>query len=861
MNRPYWNIQEIRKILAQLHERGYVGPEIVDALIKDGVAAPVECEIFDYKETQEVGAAPMAKLVRHIASFYNSYGGYLLFGVREAESEQVFEAIGVHESLLDLESLKAKTREFLGERIQISGSTVPAAAADGRRITLFVLYIPKRPENGRPPLHFYKDAPGQIFRKDEVYCRVGDECVEAKGPKLFALSLARLNPYLKVHAGLQFEQLTIRRIQNNLPDRNFVCSQFIGRETYLDTLWRWLADDLSHVKMLAGEGGLGKSSIAYEFADRLAQVPGNTYEQVVWLTAKRRQFVGQSDSFVSVPETHYSTYQDLVTSILNHLPVLVDKQPSTDIPIDELKRLVRDGLTSYPSFIVVDDIDSLDAEEQRKVVELGLLIGSVKSKLLLTTRHNHAYSADLATQITGFEEPEFSAYLDSLFERKLLSRDLSRNQRRMLLETTQGSPLFIESVCRLLRFQSFEEAIKGWESAGGTRVRAAALDREVTMLSPEAKRVLLAAVYFGEASVPEIAEATEFPQDDVHRYIQDLNSLFLLADQTLGDQPRFSVPENTYRLVIERASTMATDYRRLENRVKTIRNGPPAGVRRKGLGVGQAISQAQAQARGGDLDGALQTIDDAIKRLKRNADLLGVRSELLMKFAPPRCEEARQCARDAFNGKCRRRDMFHSWFDAEWEVSNFVGAAECARAALDGGSASDGSWWVKLAGALRAMADDYKDHESLTRKIRTYFEASKALRCAIRTGGYETRWWETLQCETHDNIWALLSDRLDSIEGLDDAVEALEAIWKAGDSRYRNASRAVFVCRAAATYFERLSTRKSESAIRAVELRFERARKLVDLRVERFSGDARNEGLLNAISGAADKLGAVTGSP
>ena len=69
MSRPYWNIQEIRKSLALFHERGYVGPEMVDILIKDGIAAPMECEIFDYKETQEVGAAATAKLVRHIASF------------------------------------------------------------------------------------------------------------------------------------------------------------------------------------------------------------------------------------------------------------------------------------------------------------------------------------------------------------------------------------------------------------------------------------------------------------------------------------------------------------------------------------------------------------------------------------------------------------------------------------------------------------------------------------------------------------------------------------------------------------------------------------------------------------------------
>jgi hypothetical protein len=78
--------------------------------------------------------------------------------------------------------------------------------------------------------------------------------------------------------------------------------------------------------MLTGEGGPGKSSIAYEFADRLTQVPGNIFEQVVWLTAKRRQFSGQDDSFVAVPEAHYSSYEELIVAIPGNLPVIVDDQ-------------------------------------------------------------------------------------------------------------------------------------------------------------------------------------------------------------------------------------------------------------------------------------------------------------------------------------------------------------------------------------------------------------------------------------------------------------------------------------------------------------------------------------------------------
>lgn len=288
-----WDIVGIKRQIAQYHEKGTISDEIAQTVIDCGIAAPIESEIFDYKEAYDATPSAVAKLIRHIVSFYNSYGGYLLFGVREVVSETRFEVVGVPDQLLELESLKAKLREFVGERIQISGMSLCSTTTDGNSCFLFLLFIPKRPDNGRPPVHFLKDGPGQVFRKDDVYHRVGDECMEAKGPRLFALSLPRTNPYLSMQpqAAWAFEQILTKRIENNLPDRNFVCPRFVGREEVLDSLWRWLGDDLSRVKMLAGEGGLGKSSIAYEFADRVSQISNAPFEQVVWLTAKRKQFV------------------------------------------------------------------------------------------------------------------------------------------------------------------------------------------------------------------------------------------------------------------------------------------------------------------------------------------------------------------------------------------------------------------------------------------------------------------------------------------------------------------------------------------------------------------------------------------
>jgi len=57
-----------------------------------------------------------------------------------------------------------------------------------------------------------------------------------------------------------------------------------------------LADDFARVRLIAGEGGLGKTSLAYRFAEEVATRRVKPFEQVVWLTAKKRQFIAWEDS-------------------------------------------------------------------------------------------------------------------------------------------------------------------------------------------------------------------------------------------------------------------------------------------------------------------------------------------------------------------------------------------------------------------------------------------------------------------------------------------------------------------------------------------------------------------------------------
>lgn len=265
-----WSVAEIKKKISEFSSLGRLSSDVLNLICKEGACAPVEFELLDYKEDFDNSPYGKGKLILRVVSFFNSFGGYLIFGVRETESELRFDVVGANPVGIDVESIKALIKEYTGERIQISAMLLDAVRADGTSAKLWLLHIPQRSQ-ATPPLHFLKDGPGNdrkkpIFLRDSVYCRRADECVEAKGPRILELNGDRKNPYLEHSATPLAGMFRINRIHHNLPDRNFICPRFVGRDVVVNTLWRWLGDDLSYVRVLAGEGGLGKSSIAYEFA-------------------------------------------------------------------------------------------------------------------------------------------------------------------------------------------------------------------------------------------------------------------------------------------------------------------------------------------------------------------------------------------------------------------------------------------------------------------------------------------------------------------------------------------------------------------------------------------------------------------
>jgi len=414
---------------------------------------------------------------------------------------------------------------------------------------------------------------------------------------------------------------------------------------------------------------------------------------------------------------------------------------------------------------------------------------AIQSRLLLTTRFNQSYSNDNVIRISGFSlGEEFSAYLEVLRER-IEFRKLSNSEVEKIHQVSNGSPLFTESLIRLLRWTSVNDAIASWKGDKGYAVRAAALKREIELLSIEAQRILLTIALLGEAATVELKDILGYPSEKVESGLEELLSLFLVAAPALALVPRFRIPDNTRRLVLDSATSLVTDRVRLERDVDNFKkrsSKTPTSDSR----VASAIYQASAFVRAGDIDAALATIKDARKRTQDHCDLLSYEATLNMKLVTPNVEQARLLARKAFSKGCRKPEVYECWFEAEWIAKHFVGALEAADAALDNKCPGANDWLIRKSAALAGKASDQANARVVDSAVSTMFEASEVIRKAISLSSRDASIeWEAKQAEFHDQIWLWPDPNVEGLGKTVSQLDKLERMRQLGDYRPTNLRR------------------------------------------------------------------------
>lgn len=713
------NLRETRRTITKFIQDGALDNRVFAALVHDNLFIPKECEIWDYKREAGKDARSLAETILQVVSFYNTYGGYLVYGVDEIIHDVKFSPIGIAEGNLNIQQLRQAILNYTGEVIDISYREIEYLVAS-KNYLFGLLHIPKRSRT-KAPIFFGKNGPQKetgdlVFSKDAAYMRIQEKCVQARTKDDFQLLFGeRINPFLwDIDSPMQVSEVRTVIVEHNLPDRNFICPKFVGRGQLIQELWKWLADELANVKVLAGDGGKGKTSIAYEFAEEVCRTGPYGIERVIWLTAKSRQFIGSLDEFVKVPQTNFFDLESLLKSLCSESAILDRETEGASISM--LKRLIKTALNNIACLIIIDDIDSTELEQQRLIMETAMQFPGSRARFLLTTRMNLSYSSSACLTVGGLDKEDYLIFVNDVLERFECAPLKNKKIERMRI-ATDGSPLFTDSLLRLYRMgMAIDKSMQEWKGKLGNEVRKAALQREVEKLTLESRRVLLACSYMGEASLTELQQVTAYEDQRMQLCINELQSLFLISAKPLiKKELRFTVSNNTARLILENREMLVPDPTALHNIVAKLRKGRESSIMRKPYlhPVGAAITQAVAFLRVEKYDDAIATIEAALQDYRNNPDLLLARGRCLFeKYNANKNSRFLDMARRAFNKAYdngqRKEVLFDLWFRSEMFAKHPMGAVDVATSAINKEIPIKIEWLQRRADALLEQSRAYR---------------------------------------------------------------------------------------------------------------------------------------------------------
>ncbi|WP_264213393.1 RNA-binding domain-containing protein [Leisingera thetidis] len=669
--------ETIKNNLFQLVRDTDISEAVGSYLFPEGKPLSFETELWDFKrkppsldekpddDARLCHKLEMHELIKDVVSFHNSFGGYIVFGVEDSGEDRV---VGCNQTL-DLGDISRRIKSHTGRDIELFQNTLSIGG-----INILLLLVPRR-RRVDEPVKFTKQAPSTpnkkpSYQKGSVYIRKLDECRPAENsPEDWA--------FLFSDRIISAQKSTPVRdaIPSNLPPRDPDMVKFVGREKELSILRTWLLDRRSPVKMISGIGGLGKTSVAYRFCEELASSGAGEFEYVAWVSAKRTTYAALRGAMVKTTRHDFSTVEEL----LQRLIWILAGQSSVDEDADEEEYadILVDALTYSPSFIVVDDLDSLSPDEQRKCATVLQEVGfrtvdreHAGSKFLLTSRLDQGLSPTSVVKISGLDEEAFNLHIRNLCEQFDLEKFKPRLSRQ-IYSASSGSPLFASAIVRMASLgEKPKEICERWSSHDGEDVREFAFKRELDRLTNASAAVLFAVVKLGEVTSEELLEVVEATKRSLFDCINELQSFHLLGKK---ENAQGDFIFSTSKELVASAGILK---RKLGERANEIERR--CAIMRKSEGeqareIGRTIRSIIRCLDEGETGKALLFAKDLVQRNPRNGDAWCMLARTYLSVKPSKYAEADDACTNALNTSCTRSELFEYVVAAKTGVGDWQG--------------------------------------------------------------------------------------------------------------------------------------------------------------------------------------------
>lgn len=749
-----YNATDLKHEVYDCIKKGASAVQILNLLYKNETFIGKESTLWDFKYELNVDHGSLAKMIKLICSFYNSYGGYIIYGVQETIKDKEFLPTTFDINNIKPAQIISLLENYIDQTIEITFSKAKITY-QGQKFDIGVIHVPQRDKKQSSPAKFIKEAKKTNksdnceFKTGEVYFRKLDKCTKADDPEHWQFLFSERNLEKE-----NSNEINIS-IEHNLPDKTMICADFFGRKKTLGLLWEWLSDPFDYTKILAGDGGKGKTSIAYRFCQEFLESPPYGFERILWISAKEKQFSGIENNYFVLRPVDFYDFNTFLTTLGENCAIELEEIESTSK--QNIKRKISEALSLFPSLIVVDNVDSLEHKEQLQLIETCRQLGKEKIRFLITTRNRFSFSDDSCIEISGLEREDYNKFLQANIEKYKLHSP-KKKEIDNLYSSTDGSPLLTQSILRLCRLgDNLDTAISDWKGKTGEDARHAALLREIQGLTFDAKRVILCIYYFDSCSKSELQQSCGLGKVKLDDVIIELNSLFLVnTPQFIENEARFSISTTTKLIIEGLQETLATDYKKLKLSIQKLRSGlSMPGKKGNTQRIGLAISQALALMREERENEAITTITTELQRQPKSRDLLLAHARCLIQSKKPDYETARTILQSAYENGQEKEMLFDFWFNCENNLGSTAGEIEVCRKALIIKSNKECKWSYLLAKSLVRRSS----LRSGVDKVNDLMEASLYMSKSIKDSQNKNRENHILESyEMHNLIWKLLEN-------------------------------------------------------------------------------------------------------
>jgi tetratricopeptide (TPR) repeat protein len=468
----------------------------------------------------------------------------------------------------------------------------------------------------------------------------------------------------------------------HLPPADEVVVDFIGRKPELIKLRHWLEDSLTPRWVLAGDGGKGKSSIAYSLAREVVESGGGAIQVVIWLSAKVRRFLqGQT---VKIDRPDFVDRASVVQAILR---AFGDRSVSEEEDEDRVRNYMRE----FPALLVIDDLDTLEGEGIDAVQFLFDLVVNTPSKLLITSREPFTQLQPCTTVVAGLNSDDARRFVASRCSLMNIQPATIMPHLDKLLSATDSSPLYIEDLLRLtLVGLSIQEAIGVWKQHRGDAARQYALNREFEKLPRDAQELLFVlSLMERPCALVELSAAAGWDQSRVVQAMTALQRMYLVQRVANRDGEAVHISLNTNTsLLVHKAFQGHARFGEVRRRVQGVL-GKLRTTDDENRYVDSVLAKAHSQLKrcqqsGQEVDAEGARILDELARLESTYpgrdDIPGSIGWVYKKLG--RITDARMSFKRAAEFSSRESQMYWHWADMETREGEYAEAVRVAEAGL-----------------------------------------------------------------------------------------------------------------------------------------------------------------------------------